>query len=295
MPASAYGAAGRLLSVVAWSLAVGAAAGQTPAAQPPPAPAFEVASVKENTSGSLQSNFTTTPGRLTAVNVSLYQLISVAYNGAPMPLGTLERVPAWGVSAHFDVIATTTGGQVSPDDMRAMLRELLADRFRLRIRQETRERPVYVLVLARKDGVLGPRLRRGTDDCGGNAAAEASRANRADGAMRPCQLRTFPGQMTGRAVTLEALAKALVSAVEDHREVRDGTGLDGRFDLDLEWTPDTAVVNLRPPDAPPLPAIDPSAPALTTALREQLGLRLDTQKVSATVWVIDEVQRPDTN
>jgi uncharacterized protein (TIGR03435 family) len=101
--------------------------------------------------------------------------------------------------------------------------------------------------------------------------------------------------MTGRAVTIEMLVKALVGAVEDHREIRDQTGLDGRFDLDLEWTPDNAVVNLRPLDAPPLPVVDPNGPPLVTALREQLGLRLDPQKAGAKVWVIENVERPNTN
>jgi uncharacterized protein (TIGR03435 family) len=101
--------------------------------------------------------------------------------------------------------------------------------------------------------------------------------------------------MTGRAVTIDMLVKTLVGAVEDHRDIRDQTGLDGRFDVDLEWTPDNAVVNLRPLDAAPLPVVDPNGPPLVTALREQLGLRLDARKSSATVWVIERVERPTIN
>jgi Protein of unknown function (DUF3738) len=104
-------------------------------------PMFEVASVKENKSGSRQSNFMTTPGRVTATNVNLYQLISVAYNGAPMPMGTLEGAPNWVMSDHYDIIATHDG-QASPDEFQLMMRALLADRFGLRMHQESRQRPL---------------------------------------------------------------------------------------------------------------------------------------------------------
>jgi uncharacterized protein (TIGR03435 family) len=272
---------------------------QTPVPSQPSSPSgkapprFDVTSVKENRSGSRQSNFATTPGRVTATNVNLYQLISVAYNGAPMPLGTLEGAPNWVVVDKYDITATTNG-QVSQDEFQLMMRALLADRFRLRIHEELRQRPIYFLTLAHTDGSMGPQLRRRDLECG-NAAPTGQRREAGNDGIQPCQLRTFPGKMTGRAVTIEMLVKALVGAVEDHREIRDQTGLDGRFDLDLEWTPDNAVVNLRPLDAPPLPVVDPNGPPLVTALREQLGLRLDAQKASAKVWVIENVERPNTN
>jgi uncharacterized protein (TIGR03435 family) len=257
-------------------------------------PRFEVTSVKENKSGSRQSNFATTPGRVTATNVNLYQLISVAYNGAPMPMGTLEGAPNWAVSDHYDIIATTNS-ELSRDEFQVMMRALLADRFRLRIHEESRERPIYVLTLAHTDGSMGPQLRRSDIECGNGAATDGQRREAGNDAVQPCQLRTFPGKMTGRAVTIDMLVKTLVGAVEDHREIRDQTGLDGRFDVDLEWTPDNAVVNLRPLDAAPLPVVDPNGPPLVTALREQLGLRLDARKSSATVWVIERVERPTIN
>ncbi len=257
-------------------------------------PRFDVISVKENKSGSRQSNFATTPGRMTATNVNLYQLISVAYNGAPMPMGTLEGAPDWAVSHYYDIIATTDR-EVSGDEFQVMMRALLADRFRLRIHDESRQRPIYVLTLAHADGSLGPQLRQSDIECGNAAAAEGQRREADINGVQPCQLRTFPGKVTGRAVTIDMLVKTLVGAVEDHREIREQTGLDGRFDVDLEWTPDNAVVNLRPLDAPPLPVADPNGPPLVTALREQLGLRLDAQRASAKVWVIDHVERPDTN
>jgi uncharacterized protein (TIGR03435 family) len=257
-------------------------------------PRFEVTSVRENHSGSRQSNFATTPGRVTATNVNLYQLISIAYNGAPMPMGTLEEAPNWAVSDKYDIIATTNS-ELSRDEFQMMMRALLVDRFRLRIHEESRQRPIYVLTLARTDGSTGPQLRRSGIECGNGAPTDGQRREAGNDSVQPCQLRTFPGKMTGRAVTLDMLVKTLVGAVADHREIRDQTGLDGRFDVDLEWTPDNAVVNLRPLDAPPLPEIDPNGPPLVTALREQLGLRLDAQKSDAKVWVIEYVERPKAN
>lgn len=255
---------------------------------------FEVTSVKENRSGSRQSNFKTTPGRMTATNVSLYQLISIAYNGAPMPLGTLEGAPNWAMSDHFDIVATTDG-EPSGDEFQLMMRGLLADRFGLRMHQEARTRPIFVLVPARKDGSLGGRLRRSDIECGNGTPTAAQRLEPSNDAVQPCQLRTAPGKITGRAVTMDMLVKTLVGAVEDHREIRDQTGLDGRFDVDLEWTPDNPVADLRPLDAPRLPAVDPNGPPLVTALVEQLGLRLDAQTRSSNVWVIDHVERPISN
>jgi uncharacterized protein (TIGR03435 family) len=257
-------------------------------------PRFEVTSVKENRSGSRQSNFATTPGRVTATNVNLYQLISVAYNGAPMPMGTLEGAPNWAVVDHYDIVATTNG-DVSREEFQLMMRDLLADRFRLRMHEESRQRPIYVLTVARTDGSIGPQLRRSDSECESAVPTEAQRREASNDGVQPCQLRTFPGKMTGRAVTIDMLVKAFVGAVEDHREIRDNTGLDGRFDVDLEWTPDSGAVNLRPLDAPPLPAVDPTGPPLVTALREQLGLRLDAQRASANVWVVEHVERPDLN
>jgi uncharacterized protein (TIGR03435 family) len=255
---------------------------------------FEVTSVKENRSGSRQSNFVTTPGRMTATNVNLYQVISVAYNGAPMPLGTLEGTPDWAMSDHFDILATTDG-EPSGDEFQMMMRGLLAERFRLRMHQESRPQSIYVLMPARKDGSLGPRLRRSDVGCDNAAPTGAQRLEPNNDDVQPCQLRTVPGKIIGRSVTMEMLLKVLVGAVEDHREIRDQTGLGGRFDVDLEWTPDNPVADLRPLDAPPLPAVDPNGPPLVTALSEQLGLRLDAQTSSSSVWVIDQVERPTSN
>jgi uncharacterized protein (TIGR03435 family) len=83
----------------------------------------------------------------------------------------------------------------------------------------------------------------------------------------------------------------IAAAVSDGRPVDDQTGLRGTFEFDLEWTPD-ATAPVRPPDAPPAPPVDPAGPSLVTALREQLGLRLEPRMGSVDVLVVDRAGRP---
>jgi uncharacterized protein (TIGR03435 family) len=257
---------------------------------------FEVASIKLNQSGSRQSNFIVTPGRLTATNVSVYQMISMSHSqGAPLPAGAITGGSTWVRTDHYNIVAKAEG-EPSPDQVREMIRTLLADRFQLRMHRESTERPIYVLTLARKEGSLGTRVRRTDVRCPGDPGADSGvppPVPGADPAAQACQLRIFPGRLTGRAITMEQLAKALVGAVDDHRETRNQTGLEGRFDVDLEWTPNPDLpLPPRDFDAPPLPPVDPNAPSLFTAIQEQLALRLESRKDSVEVLVIDRVERP---
>jgi uncharacterized protein (TIGR03435 family) len=273
-----------------WQLAGSLSAGQQ---------SFEVASIRLNQSGSRRSNFVVTPGRLTATNVSVYQMIAMSYSeGAPLPAGAITGGSSWVRTDHYDIVAKAEG-EPSPDQVREMVRALLADRFQLRMHRESKERPIYVLTLARKDGSPGARVRRTDIRCPGDPAADSGASPPspgADPAAQACQLRIFPGRLTGRAITMEQLAKALVGAVDDHREIRNQTGIEGRFDVDLEWTPSPDVpLPPRDFDAPPLPPIDPNAPSLFTAVQEQLGLKLDARKDSVDVLVIDHVERPTSD
>jgi uncharacterized protein (TIGR03435 family) len=122
----------------------------------------------------------------------------------------------------------------------------------------------------------------------GPAAAPAADAFVAE----PCKgLRNVPGKATGRAVTIPTLARLISGWVDDHRPVEDRTGLTGNFDLDLDWTP-----NQQPPaGTPALPSPDPNGAGLFTALREQLGLRLESTKNSIDIVVVDYAERPTEN
>jgi bla regulator protein BlaR1 len=258
--------------------------------------AFEVASVKQNKSGSRQVNLNLQPGgRFTATNVSLEGLVRVAY-GLPSNRLSLGRTWIGGgdylTSDHFDIVAKAEGNP-SRDQLPPMLRALLVDRFKLIVHHETKELPIYALVMARKDGRMGPRLRRSDVDCSvvqdeRSPQAPASRADVVEFAARPCTLRNVPGKAAGRVVTIETLARLMSSWLDDHRPVEDRTGLTGNFDLDLDWTPDRAL----PPDAPPMPPINPNSPSLFTALQEQLGLKLEPGKSGVDVLVVDRAERP---
>src|SRR4051812_13216889 len=179
-----------------------------PLPQPPEAPSdnatFEVASVKTNKSGDNRIGIGFAPGgRFRATNVPVRELISAAY-GTPQPLAAFQITggPKWIESERFDIVAKAPGDPQPgpngpPPGMFAMLRNLLADRFRLTAHRETRDLPVYALALARADGKLGPQLRPAATDCAALMAAARGRgappAPPAPGERMPCGMRMFPG------------------------------------------------------------------------------------------------------
>jgi uncharacterized protein (TIGR03435 family) len=291
-------------AVLGWALL--AVAGSTVSAQTPGGPTFDVASIKPNTSGTNQRQFSMGPnGRFTAVNVPLADLVRFAFAEAgpdglfgPLPPNRLVPAKTWTGGARalqadkFDVIATTGAGGSQPQ-MALMLRALLAERFKLAVHREAQELPIYALVMARRDGRLGPRLRPSSVDCTTKSSAEPPKPAAAGGFVaEPCNgLRNVPGTATGRAVTMETLARLMSGWVEDHRPVEDRTGLSGAFDIDLDWTPDRP----SPPDAPALPPIDSNGAGLFTALQEQLGLKLEPAKRSIDLVVVDYAEPPTAN
>jgi len=99
------------------------------------------------------------------------------------------------------------------------------------------------------------------------------------------------GRFTATNVALQMLIGLAYGAVDDHRPVEDRTGLAGTFDFDLEWTPVAPI----PADAPPAPAVDPGGVSLFTALREQLGLKLEPAKTAIDVLVVDHAEHPTEN
>jgi uncharacterized protein (TIGR03435 family) len=271
---------------------------QAPATDTKP-PAFEVASVKRNTSVGDPFGIGFAPGgRFKATSVKLRQLIADAYStaGPPLPDAQISGGPNWIDSDRFDIVAKaaedTPSGPVGPgpaaaQQMRLMLRTLLAERFKLTVHHETRELPIYALVMARSDGKLGPAFHKTEADC---VAALAARGNASPIPGGPfCGIRNGPGRLILSAVPMPVLATTLSRSVG--RTVVDRTGLTGNFDGNLEWTPDQ-MPPTPPPGAPPLPPIDPNGPSIFTALQEQLGLKLESTKGPVDVLVIDHVEKP---
>jgi uncharacterized protein (TIGR03435 family) len=285
--------------------------------QAPPAASdkltFEVASIKPNRSGDGRVEIFGEPGgRFTATNITPAVLIRQAYRlrGAPFAGSGSDSLiagaPAWVYSDRFDIVAKADT-KAPANQMSAMVRSLLAERFKLQAHLESREQLVYALVLARNDGQLGPRFRQSAVDCatlaaargrgptldggsgGGARGASGSQgpAPLAPGERPPCGLRIGPGNMIGGGVMLAQLTNTLSPFVQ--RIVLDRTGLNGGFDIDLRWTPDVRGRGASP-EGPP--TIDPDTPSIFTAVQEQLGLRLESTTGQVDVLVIDHVEPP---
>ena len=250
--------------------------------------AFEVASIKRNKSGDGFITMGMQPGgRLTMINVPVRQLIVRAYGVQPYQvLGG----PSWITSDRFDITAKAPG-DAAPQQMNAMVETLLADRFKLKVRRETRQSDVYRLVKARADGKLGEALKPAAVNCDmarGRGPAPGGPM------MGPCQFLIAPGRFQVAGQSMAAFANSL--GMQVGRPVLDESGLQGAYDFTLTFMPDPGgrgmPAGLPPPGAPELPPIDPNAPALPTALQEQLGLRLEPAKGPVEMIVIDSIDQP---
>ncbi len=248
---------------------------------------FEVASVKPNKSADQNSSLRLQPGgRIVATNVAVRLLIRNLYN---VQAYQIVGAPDWIESERFDIEAKADReyppqADAPAPELLAMMRNLLAERFKLAVHHESREQPVYALVAARADNALGPQLRRVDVDC----AAEAARAMaaRRGGAPPPpadpnkmpqCGTRVRPGHLMARGATLQQLTRSLSQFLG--RTVVDRTNLSGTFDIDLEWAPEETA--------------DAKGPSIFTAVQEQLGLKLNSERAAVEVLVIDRVERPD--
>lgn len=250
-------------------------------------PAFEVASVKPNTSGDGRVLVMQQPGgRLNLVNVTLRLMIRNAYRVQDFQI---VGGPDWLDSARFDVVAKAESGNPSPEQLQLMSRALLADRFKLVVRPEKREMPIYALVPAR-DGKPGPQLSKSDADCGPGAAPPGPPS---PGQMPRCGLMVGFGSLRARGSTLDAFARSLSTFAG--RVVVDRTAMTDRYDIDLSWTPDQIP---RPAGGGDQPVqvngatIDPNGPSLFTALQEQLGLKLESTKGPVDVLVVERAEKP---
>lgn len=249
-------------------------------------PAFEVASIKVNASGSENFGFTPRPGGvMVATNVSARQIVTYAYS---MQNSRVEGGPDWLDTVRYDITAKASES-ATQDQMLPMVRTLLADRFKLVMHIDARDTPIFGLVQARPDGRLGPQLRASAIvDCDAARAEQARGAAIAASDGRPiCGGRTRgPGFITAGAVSMEELARNMSRLVG--RAITNRTGLPGRYDFDLKFTPDAELTAAapaadRPPDA---------FPSLFVALEEQLGLKLEPQRAPVDVVVIDSIAHP---
>jgi uncharacterized protein (TIGR03435 family) len=283
------------LAALAWPLAVGivnAPAGHAQSADSPPLK-FEVASVKLNQSGAHFYSRIMPGGRFTATNNTVRDLILNAYE---IPPYRLSGGPSWIDSEGYDIDAKPADGVIPPglrgrplwNKRGAMLRALLADRFHLEIRTESKEMPLYEISVAKN----GPKLTKSTMDCIG-ADSELCHG-----------LRGNPRRLYFMGVDMDDLASMLSGYAG--RPVLNKTGISGVYDFLLQWNPfygrqrptPTTDETPRPPSRPegegPMPDAD-SLPDLGTALNQQLGLKLESRKGPVDTYVIERVERPSEN
>lgn len=259
---------------------------------------FEVATIKPNKSDDSRVSGGFQPGGVYRVaNYTLRALIAAAYLRPQInPDFLISGGPKWIDTDRFNVEAKADGDfpvVPGPESVssprRMMLQALLAERFQLRVHTGTMERPIYLLKLAKGDGIRGPQLTQATSDCG----APATRPNQAPlTGGSTCTPRIGPGLIDLHGATMAQFVGLLPRFVD--RVVRDQTALSERLDLQLKWTP-------APGEwiAPPIPGVAeapaPDGPSIFTAIQEQLGLRLESSRGPVEVLVIDSAQQPSEN
>jgi bla regulator protein BlaR1 len=275
----------------------GALAAQSALDVAPSAFTFEVASVKRNQSGAPRLlGMGLLPGaRFSAANASLRELITSAYgtNGHTLQAARIVGGPAWINSDRFDVEARAEGE--NRRQMFLALRTLLTERFKLSVHTEVRQVPVYAIVLARGDGSFGPQLRRAEFDCAELARSGQPLVSGTESRGAPaCALQMGPGLLKGRGATITEIVFGLSTLVD--RVVVDRTGVEGSFDFDLTWASSYVPPPVGSLPDQPLPIAPQEADqSIFTALREQLGLRLEPQRAPVDVLVIDSAEPPTPN
>jgi uncharacterized protein (TIGR03435 family) len=298
-----------------------AAVQNQPAASP--GPAFEVASVKlSNPNANANPILGMLPiirpagDRLTATNVPLRMLVRMAY-GIQEDF-RIDGGPSWQMSQRFDITAKAEDGYTGgTEGMLPMLKTLLADRFKLKVHMETRDLPIQVLVIAREDGKLGGNLKPSTSDCstaaadqqklvdallkGGPAAAAALLPK--PGETRRCAMApVLPASGSiadGIGMRADGQPLAILTALLTQvtgKIVRDKTGLTGLYDWEMKFDPQVLIQLASSQTGATLPAgvnlPESNAPSLLTALREELGLKLDSARGPVEVLVIDSAEMP---
>jgi uncharacterized protein (TIGR03435 family) len=232
-------------------------------AQPGVPPKFDVASIKPASGDPCMCINTTPGGRVHATSMTLKFLVEMVYHVQDFQV---SGGPPWFASLRYDIEAKTEA-PAKDNEVSAMLQQLLADRFQLVFHRETRELPVYALILARKDGKLGPGMVESKEgSCTPPDPADPSESsgkpNCGQGWGNARMLRSSSVQVDYLATSLSRLLRT---------KVTDQTGLPGKYDITLDWTPDERIAFSLPPNAAKA-AAESGLPDLFGALQQQLGL-----------------------
>lgn len=261
---------------------------------------FEVASIRQGSGGSRASfaldvgdGYAATGGRFSA-NFSLSTYISFAYKVSITPeqnQAILAHLPKWVAEDRFDIQAQASDDNPTKDQMRLMMQDLLAERFKLAVHFETRETSVFALVQV-KPGTLGPNLRL-------HSQGPSCEDTPPPGVFPPkCHVMAIRREPTkgltrtgSRDAAMPLIAATLPLMDRLDRPVMDRTGLSGEFDFILEWAREIGPPQGQGKAPPP----DPQGPSFQQALREQLGLKLESAKAPLQILIIDHIERPSEN
>ena len=228
------------------------------------APTFEVASIKPNNSGSGSSSTNSANGLLRITNQTLQSMIQRAYNVRDFQI---LGGPSWIRSDRYDVVAKSEDHANSKQTME-MLKTLLANQFQLQLHREIRQGATYSLV-ADKNG-LSLKVAADSPDSGISSGRDSQ---------------TGRYTMKGTRSTMDEIAASLAGRVG--RPVINKTAITGKFDFELSWIPDLTVAGASG-DVPP----DSLGPSIFTAVQEQLGLKLESDKGEIEVLIIDKAEKP---
>jgi uncharacterized protein (TIGR03435 family) len=289
---------------------------------------FEAASIKpfDATSGPIRMMMQ--PGRLEASGIPVRLLLRQALRVQDYQI---INAPSWIDTERYAIVAKAPAG-APPAANAVMITNLLKDRFKLAMHTETRELPIFHLVLARSDKRLGPSLKESSPECAEQVRARAGGPGRGPGGPGPggpdgpggaggpggpggpggavvgrggppvfdpnapiqCgSMRLGPGMSEAGGQGIAQLVQMLSQTTG--RPVIDKTGLTGIYDFSLKYLPESGANNNPFGPAPPgitPPAIDPDAPNLYTAVQEQLGLKLESQRGPVEVFIIDRIEKP---
>jgi uncharacterized protein (TIGR03435 family) len=246
-----------------------------PAAMKPMAanadPTFEVATIKPSNPGQQGKLFAVRGRQVMTINTTVNDLVAFAYG---VHARQIVRGPGWLETDKFDVTGQPDiEGVPNQVQLRKLVQKLLTDRFKLAFHREQQELSIYALVV----GPKGPTLTKSSADPNG----------------LPGLLFRGLGSLPASNATMADLATVMQSAVLD-RPVVDRTGVTGRYDFTLTWTPDETQFASMGIKVPPPPA-DATAPGLFTAVQEQLGLKFEPARAPVDVIVIDRAEHPSPN
>ncbi len=244
-------------------------------------PSYDVASIKPSKAPE-GSTLLFRTGAFTAKGMTLKSLIKEAYG---IEDDQISGAPKWVGSQTYDIEAKVDGAdaatleKLSEDQFKLMFQSFLRDRFQLKVHWETKELPVLALVVAKG----GPKLQQAKP---GDTYPDGLKGPDGKPAGHAGMMMWGRGRLTGQGVPIGNLVPPLTQ--ELGRIVQDKTGLTGKYDIELRWTTDDAAPDSRS-------ASDSPGPSIFTAMQEQLGLKLESQKAPVQVLLIDHVEQPPPN